>query len=197
MNKRVWGAMAPVFLFLAMGVSQARAESYGSSSGEVSPARPGMGEREIKDEAARMSLAPHTLMVETELLSALDQLRGLKAQLKTAQAQPTPEFLEHYRVHRREINDSVKSVRTHEGELKERANRFPTIARSEQYRALDPAIVELERMNQQWERQVGNRAYWSDTAKVNADIDQLEKRLMTALEKTRNLNSKLDVSEVG
>ncbi len=162
------------------------------------PATEGMvGEKEIKDEAARMSLAPHTLMVETQLLSALDQVRGLKAQVRTAQAQPTPEFMEHFRLHRREITDSVKSVRTHEGELKERATRFPSIARSEQYKAMNPAINELEKINQQWDKQAANRGYWNDTPKVTADLDQLEKRIMTALEKTRSLNSKLDVSEIG
>lgn len=77
-----------------------------------------VGEKEIKDEAVRISLAPHTLMVETQLLSALDQFHGIKAQMCTAQAQPTAEFMEHFRQHRPEITHVVKSVRTHEGELR-------------------------------------------------------------------------------
>jgi len=190
-------SVAPIFFAVCIFSIGARAEGAGYGAGEVAPARPGMGDREIKDEAARMTLAPHTLMVETQLMSALDQLRGLKAQVKTAQAQPTPEFLDHYKVHRREISDSVKSVRTHEGELRASAARFPSISKSEQYKALDPAIIELERVSQQWDKQSANRAYWTDAARVSSDLDQLEKRMMTALERTRNLNSKLDVSEIG
>jgi hypothetical protein len=180
------------FAITALGVG-AHAETY-QGMGAV-------GEKElsqeVKDEAARMTLAPHTLMVETELLSALDQLRGLKAQVKTAQAHPSPEFIEHYRMHRREINESVKSVRTHETELKERANRFPSVARSEQFKSLSPAVGELERMSQQWEKQAGAKNYWSDVSRVTADLEQLERRIMTALEKTRGLNARLDVSEIG
>jgi hypothetical protein len=104
--------------------------------------------------------------------------------------------MEHFRMHRREIADSVKSVRTHEGELKDRAARFPSVAKSEQYKALNPAINELERMNQQWDKESAGRGYWNNATKVTADLDQLEKRINTALEKARSLNSKLDVGEI-
>ena len=185
------GAWIAVFSVVAGGSSFAETYQGSGAVGEKELTK------EIKDEAARMSLAPHSIMVETELMAALDQLRGLKAQVKTAQAQPSPEFIEHYRMHRREINDSVKSVRTHEGELKERANRFPSLAKSEQYKSLSPAIAELERMSQQWDKQAAVRAYWNDVTRVTSDLDQLERRLLTAIEKTRSLNARLDVSEIG
>lgn len=183
---RVLAPFLVLVCFVLVALPVARAEGYGSQ-----------GDREIKDEAARMTLAPHTLMVETQLMSALDQVRGLKAQVRTAQSQPTQEFLEHYKEHRREINDSVKAARNHEGRLKESATRFPTIARTEQFKALNPAITELERVSKQWEQQAAARNYWMDATRVSSDLDQLEKRLMMALEKTRSLNSKLDVSEIG
>ena len=52
-------------------------------------------------------------------------------------------------------------------------------------------------MNLQWDKQAANRAYWHDAPKVTSDLDQLEKRILTALEKARSLNTKLDVSEIG
>jgi hypothetical protein len=154
-------------------------------------------QREIKDEAARLSLAPHSIMLETELMTALDQVRGLKAQVKTAQSQPNPEFVEHYREHRREIGDSVKSAKSHESEIRSRAVRFPSVATSEQYKSLSPALGELERLNQQWDKQATVRSYWNDPARVTSDLDQLERRLSTAIEKARSFNARLDVSEIG
>ncbi len=157
----------------------------------------GMGEQEIKADAARMSLAPHTIAVETSLLSALDQIRGLKAQVRTAQNQPTSEFMAQYKVHTREIQDALKSARTHEGQLKERAQKFPSVAQSEPYRQVAPAISDVERLSQQWEKQTASTGYWQNNVKVSSDLDQLEKRLTNALEKTRGFSSHIDVSQVG
>ena len=171
----------------------ARADSYQGSgaAGEKELAR------EIKDDAARMSLAPHSIMVETELMSALDQVRGLRAQVKTAKSQPSPDFVQHYRIHRQEIAESVRSVRSHGGEIRENASRFPSVARTEQYKSLDPAILELERLAQQWDKQAALGSYWNDYNRVSADLEQMERRLMTALEKARSLNARLEVSEIG
>ena len=60
------------------GVFAISLRAEGPVAGESSGTSSGMGsEKEIKEDAARMVLAPHTLMVETELLAALDQVKGL------------------------------------------------------------------------------------------------------------------------
>jgi hypothetical protein len=157
----------------------------------------GMGDKDMKNEAAKMLLAPHAIAVETSLMSALDQVKGLRAQVKTAQNQPNSEFMMQYKRHSREIKDALNQARKHESELKSRANKFPNVAQSDEYRQLSPAINDAERLSQQWEKQSASSSYWRDNNKVSQDLDQLEKRLNNALDKTKSFSSRIDVASVG
>jgi len=169
-----------------------------SSVSEVkSASRPGMSDKDLKADAAKMSLAPHSIAVETSLLSAIDQIKGLKAQVKTAQNQPTAEFMDHYKFHTREMKDSLKNVKTHEAQLKSSASKFPNVAQSDQFRQMAPALNDVERLSSQWEKQSASQGYWRDASKVTSDLNQLERRLTTALEKTKSFNSHIDVSDIG
>ena len=216
-----WGAAAPVAVVcLAMVAmsSFARAEGsgagYGSSkdseqpgsmaqeqgmSSEPSSAQvaPGMGEKEIKADATTMTLAPHAIAVETALMNAIDQLKGLKAQVRTAQNQPTPEFMSQYKMHTRDIQGALNLARKHEGELKNRAGKFPNVAQSEEFRQLAPAISDAERLSTQWGKQTAASGYWRDNVRVTQDLDALEKRLTNALDKTKSFSTRFDVATVG
>ncbi len=182
---------------------QAGQESSGTSGGMTEDSaitgrsQGGMGERDMKTDAAKMSLAPHAIAVETSLMSALDQVKGLRAQVKTAQNQPNSEFMSQYKMHSREIKDALSQARKHESELKSRANKFPTVTQSDEYRQLSPAINDAERLNQQWEKQSQSSSYWRDNNKVTQDLDQLEKRLNNALDKSKSFSSRIDVASVG
>lgn len=171
--------------------------SPSESDTTTSRSRAGMGDRDIKNDAAKMSLAPHAIAVETSLMSALDQVKGLRAQVKTAQNQPNSEFMSQYKMHTRQIKDALSSARKHESELKTRANKFPNVAQSDEYRQLSPAINDAERLSQQWEKQSASSSYWRDNNKVSQDLDQLEKRLNNALDKTKSFSSRIDVASVG
>jgi hypothetical protein len=157
----------------------------------------GMGEKDMKNEAAKMSLAPHAIAVETSLMNALDQVKGLRAQVKTAQNQPNAEFISQYKMHSREMKDALSQARKHESDLKNRATKFPNVAQSDEYRQLSPAINDAERLSQQWEKQSASSSYWRDNNKVSQDLDQLEKRLNNALDKTKSFSSRIDVASVG
>jgi len=65
------GAWIAVLSIVAGGSSFAESYQVSGAVGEKELTK------EIKDEAARMSLASHSIMVETELMAALGQLRGL------------------------------------------------------------------------------------------------------------------------
>ena len=178
-------------------MNKAASEQAGSVAQEATHIGQSVGDAEIKSEATKMTLAPHTLAVETSLMDAINQVKGLKAEVKVAQSQPTPEFVAQYKMHTRELKDALKSARTHEGQLKTKASKFPSVVQSEQFRQLDPAILDAERLSQQWEKQAGVAGYWRDNMKVTSDLDQLERRLQNALDKTKSLNSRMEVSEVG
>jgi len=182
-------------------VGQDTSSSSGSMGQEdtttSSRSQGGMGDKDMKNEAAKMSLAPHAIAVETSLMSALDQVKGLRAQVKTAQNQPNSEFMSQYKMHSREIKDALSQARKHESELKNRANKFPNVAQSDEYRQLSPAINDAERLSQQWEKQSASSSYWRDNNKVSQDLDQLEKRLNNALDKTKSFSSRIDVASVG
>jgi len=143
-----------------------------------------------------MSLAPHAIAVETALLNALDQVRGLKAQVRTAQNQPTSEFISQYKMHALELKSALKDARNHEGDLKSRAGKFPSVARTEEFRQLAPAISEAERLNQQWEKQSASTGYWRDSSRANSDLEQLERRLSNALDKSKSFSLRMDIATV-
>ena len=209
------GAAAPrviiscAALLLAAVANAAVSDSMGSSAsvrpGDQAGAAPkqaasaapsGMTDQDIKTEAAKISIAPHSIAVETALMNAIDQVKGLKAQIRTAQNQPTSDFILQYRMHSREIKDALNTARAHEGDLKSRAGKFPSVARTEEYRQLSPALSDVERLSQQWEKQSSAPGYWRDATKVSSDLDQLEKRLNNALDKSRSFNSRMDISSV-
>ncbi|MEN9723224.1 MAG: hypothetical protein RJB38_1210 [Pseudomonadota bacterium] len=188
------GAQAPRLVGIAVLMGLASA-AFAEEPSVSSPG--GMGDSELKTEAARMSLAPHVLAMETSLMGALDQVRALKAQVKVAQNQPNSEFMTQYRAHTRDFQGALKTARSHEGDLKTRAGKFPKVAQTEEYRQVAPAMSNVERLSEQWEKQTTSTGYWRDNTRVTADLDQLERRLSQALDKTRGLSSRIDAGTVG
>jgi hypothetical protein len=71
------------------------------------------------------------------------------------------------------------------------------VAQTEEYRQVAPAMSNVERLSEQWEKQTTSTGYWRDNTRVTADLDQLERRLSQALDKTRGLSSRIDAGTVG
>ncbi|HAR43268.1 MAG TPA: hypothetical protein DCS07_11680 [Bdellovibrionales bacterium] len=71
-----------------------------------------------KNNQAKMRIAPHTVTIQTELQTAIDEVKGLKAQLEAIPDQkPGPTVIEHLRMHSKELNSRVKMTATHEQHL--------------------------------------------------------------------------------
>ncbi|MBU6375110.1 MAG: hypothetical protein KGQ59_03870 [Bdellovibrionales bacterium] len=179
--------------FVLVSVLMLSLGSWASSPGAKAPA---LGEQDIKQEAVKMLVAPHAIAIETALLNAIDQLRGLQAQIRTAQNQPTSDFLAQYRVHSQEFKNALRTAGGHVGDLKSHAVKLPSVLRTEEYRKLAPAIADVERLSKQWAKQSSVSAYWRDAAKASADLEQLERRLNNALDKSKSLSLRLDIATV-
>lgn len=148
---------------------------------------------------AKTALAPHSIIIQTDLQSALDQVKGLRSQVKASPQPPTQDDLDHYKIHGRSINENLMAVRTHEGHLQSNVSRFQKVAQSDEFKNLDPAINNVERLNRDWQGKINQKNYWKNRNQVLSDLDTLERRLMAAIDKTKDFNSKdLDLSvEVG
>ena len=156
-----------------------------------------MSEKEKKQ--AQQDLAPHSLMMETLLMGALTDVKGLRAELKVNEDQvPSANFIQHFRMLGKEINDDLKVVKVHESELQGSVQKHPEIAKTSDYRSLVPSLNELYSQNASWQAKVGNNDYWKNSKNVMRDLSKIEGRINQAINKTKGFNSsQLDVSNVG
>jgi hypothetical protein len=190
-------------------LAKAAGESTSSreQSGRQEPGRQQAGTQqraghEVTEEtrrAAQNEMAPHTVMIETSLISAMDHLKGLKAALKVNENRTSSAtFVQHYKLLAREIQNNLKNVKTHEGELMGTVQSHPEIANTNDFKAVQPALNDLHNLNSTWQSKVSDNDYWKNIKAVTTDIDRLENQINTALDKVKSLNSsQLHVSNVG
>jgi hypothetical protein len=184
-------------------MSQSERQKAGiKDSGKQQPGKQQRAGHEATEEdkrAAKMDMAPHTLMIETSLISALDHLKGLRAELKVNEDRvPSPTFVQHFKMLGREINSNLKNARTHEHELQGVIQNHPEIANSQEFKAVTPAMNDLHNLNSTWQSRVVDNDYWKNNKAVLSDLDRLENQINTALDKVKSLNSsQLNVANVG
>lgn len=195
MKRRI--ALAASVLALAMTFNAyAKGDSY--SNPQQSPGVMGSESDKMKEDtaAAKQKLAPHAITIQTELQSALDSVKGLKTQLQVAEA-PTRDFIDHYKLHSKDISKDMSTVATHDGHLKSEVSKFPSVAKMDEYKAIGPAIDEAQKINQSFQQKSSNVDYWKNKNEALSDLDRLENQLNNALKKTKSFSSKLDISSVG
>lgn len=144
-------------------------------------------------------LAPHSLMIETSLIRAIDEVKGLRAGLKVEEDRvPTSTFIQHYKIQGKEINNDLRTAKNHESELNATIQKHPQIAKTDDFRSAQSAIHDAMSLNSSWQAKVESPDYWRNPKAVMDDLDRIEKQLNQALDKTRNFNSsQLNVSNVG
>lgn len=142
--------------------------------------------REMK--SPKNSLAPHTVVIQAALQSAMDQLKGIRNELQIT-SPPSAEMIDNLKMQSREINTDLRSAMSHEMHLQSGVKKFPELAGKDEYRAVSKALDDLETYNQSWQGKTARNDYWKNKEMVQTDLDRLERQLVAALDKTRLFSS--------
>ena len=146
-----------------------------------------------KQSMARVAMSPHTLTIQSELRGALDHVKAIRTELKN-ELMANAEGMDHFKLQSRQINDELKIALTHDKALSGEAAKFPDVAKSNEYKAVAPAINEVQKLNLTWQGKVNSKSYWNNKDQAMTDLDSFETRLNEAIDKTKSLNSKLSIS---
>ncbi len=145
--------------------------------------------------AVKTRLGPQAIGIQTELLSATDEVKGLKAQLGAIQSGSNSHWLES---NSRKISGQVAKVAKMYTALETQVTKYPSIASSSDYKSFTTAFNDVKTLNRTWQAQASNSAYWLNTKQAMNDLDELQKRLENAFDKAKGFgSSQLDVSSVG
>lgn len=146
----------------------------------------------------KMGLEPHTVLIETGLMSALNELKGLRTEVKIGGETSSKDFIDHYKIFSDQIHKLISTVKTHQQHLSDGVNRYPDVAKSEDYKSTSAALDDLKIFAASWKNKVTGISYWKNQSQVMNDLEAIERRLKQALDKTRKFNSEqLDISNVG
>ncbi|MFL5812942.1 MAG: hypothetical protein ACJ763_05145 [Bdellovibrionia bacterium] len=146
---------------------------------------------------AKSRLAPHALIIESSLASAMDQVRGMKGELEMTQdiKKADKMAVQGYQAFMKEMKNDINVARTHERQMMSQIRNYPEVANSNEFKSVQPALRDLQSSLSQWESKAGNAQYWNNQQQAKADISNLEKQLSNALDKVKSFNSsKLNAS---
>lgn len=148
----------------------------------------------------RQALVPHAIMVHTELLSAKDELNGIRSQLQTVPkgAAPDQETLQHLSIYAANVNQDLKIAAAHHAELKSGVQAIPNGLQNKSFAHLDATVGGAMDANTAWQPKALTADYWKNTDTANNDVEALIKKIDSALDRDRSFSSdQLDVSYVG
>jgi len=159
--------------------------------------RPGVvpTEKMTSDQLTQKRIAPHTVTIQTELQTAIDEVKGLRAQLEAIpdQKQPDPSVISHLTMHSKQLNSSLKMTATHGQHLVTAARELPALAQSEEYKSTQTAVQQAEMANRNWQQKAKDSSYWNQTNQAINDLKNLEKTFENAIDKSKSLNSRFDI----
>ena len=157
----------------------------------------------------RQLLGQHTIVIESSLMSALDQVKGVRAQYDLAAnkekaskeaGQMAATMIDpktSVGPHVQELDGDLKSVSTHQAMLSSGASQFVKINSSDQYGEMNTAIDQVKSTAKSWQGRAMSKSYWQNREMVMSDLESLEKQLTMAIDKTKSFNSdKLDIKAV-
>ncbi|MEK6705677.1 MAG: hypothetical protein AABZ06_07800 [Bdellovibrionota bacterium] len=202
MKKNVLSLFTLASLVAALVVIYPQA-SLGAEQDQYSPERSGKQDQtqiippESDKMAARRVLAPHSVTIQTSLQTAIEEVKGLRTQLNAVD-KPSPNVVSHFKTYGKEINSDMNMAMTHEGELSKTIKQFPELARSDEFKILKPTLNDARKVNQDFQSKISRSDYWDNKRQVLLDLDMLEKRLMSALDKAKSFNAdRLDITAIG
>jgi hypothetical protein len=180
----------------AQVVAPSGAMSQDMNAQKTQPSTEQGSEKMVKTDA-KARLAPHTLIMESSLSSAMDQVRGLKGELGVTQdlKKTDQHAVQTYKTFIREMRNDVNVARTHERQLMNDVRRYPDLANSDEFKSVKPALRDLQTTLSSWESKANKSQYWNNQSQAKADIDKLERQLNNALDKVKSFSSsRLDTS---
>jgi hypothetical protein len=150
----------------------------------------------VKTEA-KSKLAPHALMIQSSLSSAMDQVRGIKGEMDVSKDAKKADQLamKSYKSFIHEMRNDINVARTHERQLMTDARKYPEIANSNELRDMTPALKSLETNLASWESKASTSKYWMNQDQARNDINKIQQQLDNALSKVKSFSSgKLNAS---
>jgi predicted nucleic acid-binding Zn-ribbon protein len=140
---------------------------------------------------AKSKLAPHALIIESSLSSAMDQVRGMKGELEMTHDLKKADKMavQGYKDFIKEMKNDINVARTHERQMMSHIRNYPEVANSSEFKSVNPALRDLQTSLSQWESKASNAQYWNNQQQAKADITNLEKQLSNALDKVKSFNS--------
>lgn len=154
--------------------------------------------KDLQAKAAKSNLTPQVVFIQSSLLSAQNQIKGLRADLKASDRPNADYYYEYFKMHSKEINNDVQGAGMQGARLNTGIKKFPELAKNEDFHSADAALNELKTLNTSWQAKIARNSYWNDKQQVTQDLDAFEKRLNMALDKTKSFSaSGLDVSAIG
>jgi hypothetical protein len=145
---------------------------------------------------AKMTVGPHSLMVQSVLMSSKDMVNGMKSQLDLAEnSKPGSEYFSHFKMYDKAIGKDISTAKTHETELKGSLQKYPGVAKTDAVQKLDSAMNDLSGFFNSWSSKSKSNDYWSNKAQAKNDLDALSKKIDAAIDQSKQFNSdQLDIS---
>lgn len=142
------------------------------------------------------TLGPHAVLMQSSLMSALDQVKGLKTQLQVDET-PSSEMIDHLKTHSDKINDGIQTAMTHNKHLQNRA-KDAGIQQEQSLKSVNESIAQLQSSQKKFSQDMKSDRFWQQKQKVSQDLDRLEQSLTAALDRTKSFSSdQLNLDFVG
>lgn len=196
---RMSGLAAIVFLASPLSVF---AQQSGEMMDEQAPAQTpqdqstmeqGAGETQQMStqilQRARSEIAPSSVLIQTSLESALNQVQGLRAQMQASMDRPNDQAMRSIKEHREMLNTNLKNVEKEQERFKETTRKYPEVAQSENFQSLNQSIQQVESTKEMLGPKMDKKEYWSNKRQAMSDLDRLDQQLKEALQSSRQFNT--------
>jgi hypothetical protein len=167
-----------------------RESQPGYSENTESSTKSGAQNVEKSKTDAQANLAPHALIMQTSLNSAMAQVKGIRGELDlTKDKQTDSRAMMAYRSLIHEMKNDINVARSHERQLINQSRKYPEIAKSSDLKDMPVALNKVETCLRTIESKAGSQNYWKNQTQAKADIDQLQSQLNEALNKVQSFSS--------
>jgi hypothetical protein len=146
-------------------------------------------EKQASDDA-KAKLAPDAIRLQTSLMGAVDQLKGMRAQLKTTENLPVSKAtVAPLRAFSKDVNTDVSRAVVYQNQLKSKAGSYQDVIDSDSFKSLKTAVGDTKSTVSSWESKTSDQSYWKNRDQAMSDLDSIEKQLNSTLDKAKSFSS--------
>jgi flagellar biosynthesis chaperone FliJ len=159
----------------------------------------------------RAQLAPYSILMQTALTNARDHVQGIKTQLKTMEDNQNQGMTQTkgqsagisgpsdkiFQMHVKELKDDLSLAQSQEKELRTNISKVPSLKNQDSYKNLGTSLQAVNDQLKTWSDKAQSKTYWQNHEQARTDLNGLEERLNTAIDRAKSFNSSMDVSWVG